>query len=73
MLSNGAVVSVAEWIDEAAAVLEAWLPGQASSGAIADVLVGAVNPSGRLAESIPLRLEDTPCHLSFPGEESHVR
>lgn len=73
VLSNGAVVSLAGWIDQAAGVLEGWLLGQAGGGAIADVLVGAVNPSGRLAETIPLRLQDTPCYLSFPGEDSHVR
>lgn len=73
VLSNGAVVSMAGWIDQAAAVLEGWLLGQAGGGAIADVLFGDVNPSGRLAETIPLRLQDTPSYLSFPGEDSRVR
>lgn len=61
------------WHDEVDAVVEAWLPGQAGGGAIADVLTGRVNPSGRLAETIPLRLNDTPCFLNFPGEQAHVR
>jgi len=73
VLSNGSVVSMASWVDQAAAVLEGWLLGQAGGGAIADVLVGAVNPSGKLAETIPLRLQDTPSYLSFPGEDSRVR
>ena len=56
-----------------AAIVEGWLLGQAGGGAVADVLFGVVNPSGRLAESIPLRLEDTPAFLNFPGESGHVR
>ena len=48
--------------------LPAWV-----GGAIADVLVGAVNPSGRLTETIPVRLEDSPAHLGFPGAFGHVR
>ncbi|BBC38536.1 hypothetical protein SGFS_098300 [Streptomyces graminofaciens] len=73
VILNGGVVSLEDWHDEVDAVVEAWLPGQAGGGAIADVLTGRINPSGRLAETIPLRLQDTPCHLNFPGEQGHVR
>ncbi|MEZ5179775.1 MAG: glycoside hydrolase family 3 C-terminal domain-containing protein [Acidimicrobiales bacterium] len=73
VLANGSVVAVDAWIDRTAAVLEAWLGGQAGGGAVADVLLGAVNPSGRLAETMPRRLADTPAHLNFPGEDRHVR
>jgi beta-glucosidase len=51
----------------ARAVLEVWLGGQAGGGAIADILSGAVNPSGRLAETLPHRLEDNSSYLNFPG------
>lgn len=54
-------------------MLECWLSGQAAGGAAADLLFGAANPSGRLAETLPLRLEDTPAYLNFPGEAGHVR
>ncbi|MCB0007649.1 MAG: glycoside hydrolase family 3 C-terminal domain-containing protein, partial [Anaerolineales bacterium] len=73
ILNNGAPVAVRDWIDGTAAVLEAWMMGQAGGGAIADVLFGRVNPSGRLAETYPLRLEDTPAYLNFPGENGQVR
>ncbi len=73
ILNNGAPVDMREWIDGAAAVLEAWMMGQAGGGAIADVLFGRVNPSGKLAETYPLRLMDTPAYLNFPGENGVVR
>ena len=72
VLSNGGVVAL-PFADRVPAILEGWLLGQAGGGAIADVLFGAVNPSGKLTETIPLRLEDTPAYLDFPGEFSHVR
>jgi beta-glucosidase len=56
----------------AKALLEAWLGGQAAAGGIVDVLTGAVNPSGRLAETIPHRLEDNSSYLNFPGDSQAV-
>jgi beta-glucosidase len=73
VLSNGAVVRTAPWDASVPALVEGWLLGQASGSAIADVLFGRVNPSGRLAETIPLRLADHPSYLDFPGEHGHVR
>jgi beta-glucosidase len=73
VLCNGGAVRTSTWDHAASAVLECWLAGQAAGSAIADVLTGAVNPSGRLTETIPLRLADCPAYLNFPGEEGHVR
>jgi len=73
VLSSGGIVSLEDWHDDVDAVLAGFLLGQAGGGALADLLTGAVDPSGRLAETIPLRLEDTPSHLNFPGEQGHVR
>ena len=73
ILNNGAAVTMSEWIDGTAAVLEAWMMGQAGGGAIADVLFGVVNPSGKLAETFPLRLVDTPAYINYPGESGVAR
>jgi beta-glucosidase len=66
VLSNGAPVEM-PWIDNVQAVLEGYLGGQAGAGAITDILSGEVNPSGKLAETFPLRMEDNPSHQYFPG------
>jgi len=73
VLANGSAVRCSDWDQHAKAVLECWLSGQAAGGATADLLLGAANPCGRLAETLPLRLEDTPCYLNFPGEAGQVR
>lgn len=66
VLSNGAPVEM-PWIANVSAVLESYLGGQAGAGGVADVLFGIVNPSGKIAETFPLKLEDTPCFAYFPG------
>ena len=73
VLNSGSAIDMREWLDDVAAVVEMWLPGQAGAGAAIDVLYGDVNPSGKLGETFPLRLEDTPAYLSFPGENNVVR
>ncbi|MDU0328448.1 glycoside hydrolase family 3 C-terminal domain-containing protein [Microbacterium sp. KSW2-21] len=73
VLSNGGVVTLGGWHDDVDAVLEGFLLGQGAGDAIAALLTGEANPSGRLAESIPLRVEDNPSYLHFPGEQGHVR
>jgi beta-glucosidase len=72
VLNNGAPVAMSEWINDVAAVLEAFMMGQAGGAAIADVLYGKVNPSGKLAETFPLRLADTPAYLNWPGDAGEV-
>ncbi|MEN0130187.1 MAG: glycoside hydrolase family 3 C-terminal domain-containing protein [Brevundimonas sp.] len=72
VLSNGGVVAL-PFADRVPAILEGWLLGQAGGGATADVLLGDVNPSGKLTETVPVRLADTPAYLDFPGERGHVR
>lgn len=73
VLSNGGIVSLEEWHDDVDAILEGWLLGQGGGKALAQVLFGFENPSGHLAETIPLRLEDNPSWLNYPGEQGHVR
>ncbi|OZG61025.1 glycosyl hydrolase [Bifidobacterium myosotis] len=72
VLSNGSVVSVAPWAKYAKGILEAWLLGQAGGPALADVIFGKVSPSGKLAQSIPMDINDDPSMLNWPGEEGHV-
>jgi beta-glucosidase len=73
VLQNGSAVAIAPWMDRVPAIVEAWLGGEAGAGAIADVLFGDVNPSGKLAVTFPERIEDTPGYLNFPGENGkHV-
>ena len=67
VLHNGAPVAM-PWIDRVAAVLEAYLGGQAVGTATVRVLYGDVNPSGHLAESFPLKLQDNPSYLYFGGD-----
>jgi beta-glucosidase len=61
------------WADDVAAVLQVWFGGQEMDGAVADVLVGRSEPGGRLPITIPVRLEHTPSHGNFPGENGEVR
>ena len=71
VLNTGSPISM-PWLDKVAAVVQAWYPGQECGNAIADVLFGDVNPSGKLPQTIPLRLEDTPTYLDFPGENGKI-
>ncbi len=71
VLSNGSPIEM-PWLDRVPAVLEGYLGGQAWGGAVSDLLFGLANPSGKLTETFPRRLEDTPSFLNFPGDGTQV-
>lgn len=71
VLHNGSPVEM-PWIDQVKAVVEVYLGGQAVGGATVNVLFGKVNPCGKLAETFPLRVQDNPSYLNFPGEKNRV-
>ncbi len=73
VLSNGSSVIVTSFKDRVRAIVEGWLLGQAGGPATADVLYGNVNPSGKITETIPYRLEDVPSYVNFPGDTTGVR
>lgn len=66
VLHNGAPVKM-PWLNKVAAVLEAYLGGEASGEAAAKILFGEVNPSAKLPETFPLELEDVASSANFPG------
>lgn len=67
VLHNGSPVEM-PWIDKVKGLIEAYLGGQAIGEAVVNILFGKVNPSGRLAETFPIKLEDNPSYLFFKGE-----
>jgi beta-glucosidase len=71
VLMNGSAVEM-PWIGKVRGVVEAYLGGQGVGHALAKILFGDVNPSGKLAETFPVKLNDTPCYLNFPGEREKV-
>ncbi len=71
VLHNGSPVEM-PWIDNVQAVLEAYLGGEGTGKALARLLYGDANPSGKLAETFPLKLEDNPSYLNFPGKHGKV-
>ncbi len=71
VLNTGAPVRM-PWVESVPALLQAWFGGQEMGDAIADVLFGRVNPSGKLPVTFPVRLEDNPAYINYPGENGRV-
>lgn len=71
VLLNGSAVEM-PWVNKVKGILEAYLGGQGMAGAVADLLFGDKNPSGKLAETFPEKLNHTPSFINFPGERDKV-
>ncbi len=73
VLSNGSPVTISSWAKYADSILETWLPGQASGGALAEILFGIANPSGKLPTTFPIQLSDTPTYLDYIDSENNLQ
>jgi beta-glucosidase len=75
VLMGGGPIDVSEWIDDAPAVIEGWYPGMEGGNALAKVIYGAVNPSGKLPMTFPKKLNDSPAHKlgEFLGKNGVVK
>ncbi|MBN2550441.1 MAG: glycoside hydrolase family 3 C-terminal domain-containing protein [Anaerolineales bacterium] len=71
VLNVGSPVAM-PWLEKVRGLIQMWYLGQESGNAIAAVLFGKVNPSGKLPTTFPRRLEDTPAYINYPGENGHV-
>ena len=71
VLMNGSAVTM-PWVSKVKGIVESWLGGQAGGGAVADVLTGSVNPSGKLSETFPVNLEQTPAYPNFPARHGQA-
>lgn len=72
VLHNGSPVEM-PWEKDAGAILESYLCGQAAGEAQVRLLFGLANPCGKLAETIPMKLQDNPSYLNFPGDGQKVQ
>jgi beta-glucosidase len=72
LLNVGSPIDIAPWEKYADAILLTWLPGQQGGNAVADILSGKVNPSGRLPETFPQSRRDAPDYGNFPGDNKNV-
>jgi beta-glucosidase len=72
VLNSGGVVATADWIGRVPAVLQAWYPGQEGGTAVGEIIMGAVDPSGRLPVTYEKRREDSPSFGNYPGTNGSV-
>jgi beta-glucosidase len=73
VLNNGTPILMSEWIDKVPAVIEAFYPGQEGGHALADILLGKVNPCGVVPITFPKQWQDCPAFKTYPGEKSLAR
>ena len=73
VFNAGAPVNVSRWVGEVPSVLDVWFGGQEIGHAIADVLFGDVNPSGKLPFSFINDFKESPAYGNYPGENLHVK
>ncbi len=69
ILNNGTPILMSDWIDDVPAVIEAFYPGQEGGNALADILFGDVNPSGKLPMTFPKDEKNTPVAKTYPGQK----
>ena len=72
VVNTGSAVEM-PWIDKVSTVVQLWYDSQEQGNALADVLFGDVNPSGKLPTTFPVRLEDNPAYINYPGENGKVK
>lgn len=71
VLNAGSAITM-PWVDRVSAVIEQWYNGQECGNALADVLFGDFSPSGKLPTTFPVRYEDNPAYINYPGENGEV-
>ncbi len=72
VLINGTPINMQKWVDKVPAIIESWYSGQEGGNAIANILFGDVNPSGKLPLTFPKKLEDNPSYENYPGSAGKV-
>jgi beta-glucosidase len=72
VLNAGASITLTKWIDQVPGVIDAWYGGEEGGNALADLVFGKVNPSGKLPFTFLRKLEDSPSYGNYPGENLKV-
>ena len=73
VLNSGGSITLTKWIDHVPGVIDAWFTGEEGGDAIADLLFGAVNPSGKLPFTFLRKLQDSPSYANYPGDNLKVK